>query len=77
MKTVEISDEAWDRIMRDSKGASFDAMLWMMIRDFEESKKMNREIMGAMLAIATSSSKEDFKQRLKEMNIGKGEDFSL
>jgi hypothetical protein len=77
MKTVEVSDEAWDRMMRDSKGASFDAMLWIMIRDYEASKKMGSDMMGALLAAATSNTKEEFKTKLERMRMDKREDFPI
>jgi hypothetical protein len=75
MKTVEVSDEAWDRIMRDSSGASFDAMLWIMIKDYEASKKMGNEMLGALLAAATSNSKEEFKTKLDRIKLSSRENF--
>jgi hypothetical protein len=75
MKSVEVSDEAWDRIMRDSRGASFDAMLWIMIKDYEASKKMGSDMMGALLAAATSNSKEEFKYKLERLKMDRKEDF--
>lgn len=75
MKNVEVSDEAWERIMRDSKGASFDAMLWLMIRDYEASKKMGNEMMGALLAAATSNTKEEFKSKLNRLRTENREEF--
>lgn len=75
MKNVEVSDEAWERIMRDSKGASFDAMLWMLIRDYDGSKKMNSDMMGALLAAATSDSKEEFRRKWERIRTESREDF--
>jgi hypothetical protein len=75
MKSVEVSDEAWDRIMRDSRGASFDAMLWIMIKDYEASKKMGNEMLGALLAAATSNSKEEFKTKLDRIKLSSRENF--
>jgi hypothetical protein len=77
MKSVEVSDEAWDRIMRDSRGASFDAMLWIMIKDYEASKKMGSDMMGALLAAATSNTKEEFKTKLERMKMDRREDFPI
>jgi predicted CopG family antitoxin len=75
MKTVDVSDEAYERIMRDSRGASFDAMIWIMIRDYESSKKMGNDMMGALLAAATSNTKEEFKEKLERLKMGRREDF--
>jgi hypothetical protein len=75
MKNVEVSDEAWDRVMRDSRGASFDAMLWIMIKDYEALKKMGTELVGALLAAATSNNMEEFKSKLERLKMGRREDF--
>lgn len=75
MKTVDVSDEAYDRIMRDSKGAPFDAMLWMMIRDYESSKKVSGEMMGTLLASVISKDKDEFKKNMDLMKKDKREDW--
>jgi len=49
MKTVEISDEAYSVIMKDSFGASFDAMAWKLIADYRKTSKMGGQIMNTLL----------------------------
>jgi len=74
MKTVEVSNEAFDRIMKNSNGASFDAMLWMMIRDYDQSMKMGKDMIGTMLAAVTSKGKDDFNRKMSRMKIDTRED---
>jgi hypothetical protein len=68
MKTVEISDDTWNRIMKDSNGAPFEAMIWQMIKENEHANKAIRDIMGTMLAAATSKDGEEFKKRRAQMS---------
>jgi hypothetical protein len=62
--------------MRDSQGASFDAMLWIMIKDYEQYKNMSSDMTGALLAAATSNTKEEFKYKLERLKLGRRENFS-
>jgi len=54
MKTVEISDEAYDKVMKDAKGAPFDAMLWNLIRGYETCLSQSSDMMGMMLTAILS-----------------------
>jgi predicted CopG family antitoxin len=67
MKTVEISDETYNRIMKDNQGAPFEAMIWKLIRENDAADKAIHDIMGTMLAAATSKDSDEFKKRRQQM----------
>ena len=75
MKTVEVSNEAFERIMKNSDGASFDAMLWIMIRDHDQALKMGKDMIGTMLAAVTSKDKAGFHDNMRKMKIDPRDDM--
>lgn len=72
-KTVEVSDEAYDRVMKGANGAPFDYMLWNLIRSNESAHKSMSDMMGTILAGVIAKDKDDFKKLRAQMVEGKKE----
>jgi hypothetical protein len=68
MKQVEVSDEAYEVIMKDNMGANFDAMAWKLIRDHKQATKSASEIMKTVFVGMVAKNKEDAEMLMHRMD---------
>lgn len=68
MKQVEVSEEAYDVIMKDNMGANFDAMAWKLIRDYRQATKAASEIMKTVFVGMMAKDKNDAARLMQKID---------
>ncbi len=66
MKTIEISDALYDKIMKGrGDDEPIEVVLWNLLRNLEFSTKASNEMMGMMLSAVLAETPDGAKKNLK------------
>ena len=74
MKSIEISNELYDRVIEQSKhGMPFEPIVWEILKERDQYKKLCKDMMGTMVGAAFRIPQQEIERMMREIDQRMGD----